>query len=522
MSNEHEKTANSLEKYLAWVARECSGYCAFRGQENAEWSLKCGAAARLNGVDSDASCEGEQLNEKLVDYHKVALIKPARQLGFASENGKELGDLEILAKLQHLGAATFLLDFTRESLIALWFSCQLNETDGKVFVIDTADKEKFRELKPSQAEGKDNLRDYLLLDSAEKSWYWNPPMVKGIAPRILVQHSLFVFGRPVLLEDTVKSVTIPKEKKECILEDLKTKHGLYKESLFPDVYGFADANKRKSSIGQRIRTSRDYICSGIEAYNKGDYQEAIQDFTEAVYFQPRKASIYFMRGNSRVELGLLPDDLQQYRDAIGDYDLAINNIGQKASQEELLLVPAILFGAGNARAALAKWDEAVRDYTRCIDIEPGTSRFEPGTSRLYGEAYYNRANVFFMKRCWGRAKDDYEKAIPRLQVLENADFFRAAHFNLGNTCVMQENYSGAVENYDEALKVDRLFNHASQNSEAAQALNGEQVTGSLDFVGNVGNMGMIELLGLEARLGLEAGKGFPGYSGFSKGNLNVS
>jgi hypothetical protein len=58
-----------------------------------------------------------------------------------------LSDLELLLELQHYGAATGLVDFSRDFLIALWFAAHDNKgKNGKVFVLNINDIDKFSEL----------------------------------------------------------------------------------------------------------------------------------------------------------------------------------------------------------------------------------------------------------------------------------------------------------------------------------------------------------------------------------------
>ena len=60
------------------------------------------------------------------------LISESEGIGTRSEEmGRQLSDLEILAELQHFGAATCLIDFSRSALVALWFACQTGFKRGR-------------------------------------------------------------------------------------------------------------------------------------------------------------------------------------------------------------------------------------------------------------------------------------------------------------------------------------------------------------------------------------------------------
>ena len=52
------------------------------------------------------------------------MLRQAREVG--ADNAQHLGDWEILARLRHHGAATRLIDFTTDPLVALWFLCEDN------------------------------------------------------------------------------------------------------------------------------------------------------------------------------------------------------------------------------------------------------------------------------------------------------------------------------------------------------------------------------------------------------------
>ncbi|VVM26322.1 hypothetical protein BSPWISOXPB_3766 [uncultured Gammaproteobacteria bacterium] len=62
------------------------------------------------------------------------MINDAKSYHYHKE---KLSDLELLLELQHYGAATGLVDFSRDFLIALWFAAHDNKgKNGKVFVLN--------------------------------------------------------------------------------------------------------------------------------------------------------------------------------------------------------------------------------------------------------------------------------------------------------------------------------------------------------------------------------------------------
>ena len=114
----------------------------FRGQANRRWPLNSSADRRLQEQDTAPS---------LSEYLTKSLIEPARLEGYAHRQDKELNDLELLAALQHQGAATCLVDFTFNFHIALWFACQDDSEVGRVFVVNRGDIHTFEEATPMRA-----------------------------------------------------------------------------------------------------------------------------------------------------------------------------------------------------------------------------------------------------------------------------------------------------------------------------------------------------------------------------------
>ena len=408
--------------------------------------------------------------------------------------------------------------------------------NGRVFAVNLTDKDKFRALAPADARGDDNLGQVLWNPSegtrSTLSWYWEPPLVEDVAPRILRQHSLFVFGHPILPEQHATSVAIAAESKDNILETLALQHDLSRESLFRDINGFAAANKRLSRV-RRSKTSADYFRDAKEAFKKRNCEKAIRDLDEAVYLSPQGVKAHVGRAHCWVGLGLATKDPSRYERALSDYGIAIDNMGRELRQEDIVLRAAILHDRGNVRAQLGDLKGSVQDYSASCDA-PDNPSF------LKSHAYFNRGNAYFKMQRWDEAAEDYKEAI--------LDDFgpRDAHFNLANTYVKQGKYAQAIEHYNKVIQeaastaTSPSYGNALTNRAASRALSGDLEAAAREFrendfegpnrrtiedalrtnganshlafvgnIGNIGNMGLLSSGGIAGGL-----PGFPGGAGF--------
>ena len=114
--------------YLRQIAKNAStvGQLAFRGQADSTWKLHSSATRRLildMGEKPDKNIGRTSTFAKLfMSYHRTVLIEAARKYGFDRGDKREDTDLKLRCRLQHLGAATGLIDFTFDSLVALWLA----------------------------------------------------------------------------------------------------------------------------------------------------------------------------------------------------------------------------------------------------------------------------------------------------------------------------------------------------------------------------------------------------------------
>ena len=337
MSEKESKSviACYLQKLEELVGSEASeGNYAYRGQENANWGVESGAFRRLN-LENIASWDALDF----ISFHEEELLEPARMDGHGVEDGRELSDLELLAKLQHHGAATCLIDFTRNFFVAMWFACRPHEEkdgkgkggeeeDGKIFILDTSDedflplekkdlKEDLKKILTFQTRGKTTSSKETTTLSIPQPlwWHWSP---HGLNERILKQDSLFIFGQPKIenMPLKLKEIKIRYQHKSEIWKELD-RLGITEGTLLKDLPGFAGTHHQNSSLPREYGTPKYYFQKGIKAFKRGDPDDAIAYYSRVVKFDgDLVAEAYNKRG-------VVKADLKNYSEAIADYDEAI-------------------------------------------------------------------------------------------------------------------------------------------------------------------------------------------------------
>ena len=218
----------------------------WRGQSNADWPVHSGAFRRhLTDKNSPPS------RSRLKSYETYLLGK-ARHQGFDIIDGRRLCDLELLARLQHHGAATRLVDFTRSSLVALYFACAENLSITGALIRFHTNYLGGHEGEPDET-SYDDLEE--VLQKMEYPATWQPT---GVSPRIAAQRSQFLYSRisddprgSLQIDNAADSFQVigisPYMKRTC-LGFLRAACDIHRTSLFPDLDGFAGAHGVSTSV----------------------------------------------------------------------------------------------------------------------------------------------------------------------------------------------------------------------------------------------------------------------------------
>lgn len=146
-----------------------------------------------------------------------------------------------MAHLQHNRVATGLIDFTFSPLVALWFACIDENTNGKVIMLEN-NSEKIKEITTIEQLQQDLV---VCFPIDQEEWYlWSPTLDSQIVEtqRLIMQQSVFLFGLPEIdTEMITQEITIRSEAKADIKTALE-KMGISEKALFSDLLGFFERN----------------------------------------------------------------------------------------------------------------------------------------------------------------------------------------------------------------------------------------------------------------------------------------
>ena len=395
------KKIRTLKGYMTWVAEihvDNPYAFLFRGLPNEKWDAEASAIRRHPKYP-------DEVNLAWLREYNEYLIREARARDYHRKDGKEhKHDLPLLAELQHYGAATALIDFSKNPLVALWFACQVkkDKKTGKVIktgkVVAVADNDKFlnaqSEIDKNDAPPENDKND--APPENDKSikhflngiplWQWRSPNNNH---RILAQQSIFLFGATMIESDEEIEIA----NKEKLLEELKN-YGVDEEKLFPDFYGFANINAHNKPFD-----NIDYLAKGIDAIQNQKYKKAIEYFNKAITINPNDADAYHNRGLAKYLL-------EDYAEAIEDYSEALKINPDFA---------AAYYNRGIVQIKLRNYHQAIEDFNKVIAINPD-----------FADAYHNRGVVKYQLGLHAEA--------------------------LGNHAESSGNYAEAIDDFEIALE----------------------------------------------------------------------
>ncbi len=417
----------TLSEFIEWAAQFSDGQYLFRGVSTKCYKIEASAYRRLPETDRNNPSKLLKINKDL--------IEKARSLGHDQRDGQQLSDLELLAELQHFGAATCLIDFTRSALVALWFACK-REANGKVFAVRRDDPARFKTVNPELV--KEDIEHFFKPENGRYPRYqWQPKLQNN---RIIAQQSIFVFsGDPI---DADAECVIRKDSKRDIRTSLDKISGITEANIYPDFDGFARLHAHDKPYIEP--DAQDYLQRGLEAHQNGNLDDAIEYYTEVIRLKPEDTSIVFMAHYNR---GVAYETIDRIDSAIEDYNQAIQLNPNSAEA---------YYNRGYAYFAKDNFDSAFEDYNQAIQL-----------NQDFAGAYNNRGVVYGKKDEIDSAIEDYNQAI---QLNPN---FAEAYYNRGVVYGKKDEIDSAFEDFNQAIQLNQDFAEAYYNRGVAYYKRGE-------------------------------------------------
>ncbi|MCC5647408.1 tetratricopeptide repeat protein [Nostoc sp. CHAB 5824] len=202
------------------------------------------------------------------------------------------------------------------------------------------------------------------------------------------------------------------------------------------------------AIGLDPRNALAYNRRGDAYYRLGDYEQAQADSSQAILLNPQDANAYFDRGFAFSELG-------KYKEAIADYTQAIKLNSKDAYA---------YYGRGLARAQLKDNKGAIGDFSKAIALKPQST-----------EAYLQRGILHRRLRQRLEAIQDFDKVIK----INPSD--AKAYYQRALTQSINKQKYAALKDYTDAININPKYIEAYLNRGDVYSDLGDKLEATEDY-----------------------------------------
>jgi tetratricopeptide (TPR) repeat protein len=257
--------------------------------------------------------------------------------------------------------------------------------------------------------------------------------------------------------------------------------------LSPENYKKVDVQAMQD-MGMR----RHYVVylAGNNSYKAGDYEKAIEEYTESIALNAAYANAYVSRGNAYSRKKDYSRAIEDYSRALrikcgyaeaynyrgyaysetGDFERAIADYTQ-ALRYRAAYADAY-HNRGDAYEEQKKYENAIADYTRVIELEPRSAA-----------AYNRRGGVWYNKNEVERAIGDFTQAIslkPSCAVY---------YYNRGEVWYRKSDWDKALADLDQALRLEPGYAAAYRSRAAVWLKKGDREKAAADLAAADGKQG---------------------------------
>src|SRR5690606_37992350 len=201
-----------------------------------------------------------------------------------------------------------------------------------------------------------------------------------------------------------------------------------------------EEQKKAAERAKKMEAVRESFNAGVQAYNAGDYEGAVESFNQARQQDAEQPALWANLGNSYSRLNRNEEALKAYEKAI---ELDPNNA-------------SFYRNVGSIHAQLGNAEEAKKMYEKSIELS-GAAGGDPKETAV---SYYNMGVTFINAGQTQEAAEALRKAV-------EADPSHAeAHYQLGITLVGLNEVDEAITHFQKYLELAP----GTENAQVAEAL----------------------------------------------------
>lgn len=252
-------------------------------------------------------------------------------------------------------------------------------------------------------------------------------------------------------------------------------------------------------------TAADFLNRGLDKYNRGDYDGALEDYEESLKINPNYALAFNNRGvvrkaqgdlqaafddyNIAIRLnptdpdaiynrGIIYNDWQDYERAIADYTEAIRLRPDYVKA---------LINRGNSKHSAKMYESAIEDYLEAARHDPS-----------HPDPHWGLGNVYYDQRRFDDALTAYQRyvdiagskanpfVVGRVKELKNknalgSEMTAQEYFNRANEIYDTKDYAASIRDYTEAIRLNPEYTFAYNNRGNAHKNNGDLDAAIADY-----------------------------------------
>lgn len=240
-----EITVSTWDEFVS-ISSALDGW-AFRGQQDARWPLLSSLSRYLDAFIPDKS------TWRLREERAIRIFR-RKAHNYLADSSVLSNDLRCIALMQHHGAPTRLLDFTKSPFVAVFFALESAVTDAAVYALNTP---KLWDATPAKNPALNretidprktgNFERYFLQDENEIVWTGEPTEMDKrlvaqsgtvVVPGILNKSLDEILSKYRDNDALIKKIVLPQHIREEAMKALY-RMNITNATLFPDLDGLA-------------------------------------------------------------------------------------------------------------------------------------------------------------------------------------------------------------------------------------------------------------------------------------------